>query len=202
MERIRALNRTREAGVAKSKRPPIAAGADGISGTETDLRALASTIIHHDAEIVNLSARMTGVEASVQTLSKDQTVGFSKVHQTINDRFAALTQAINDQKAQQGPGWGPILGGGSAVVAILGGITYAISLLVQSSVSPTMTKVEADMRHVQGLIRNAEAGERAELLQHRRDRKDQIDKHMEMMAQRLDALSEKLQWTGRVERHK
>lgn len=54
-----------------STRPKIANGPDGGPS------ALLTTLAHHDAEIVNLSARMTGVENSVKTLGDQVSVGFS-----------------------------------------------------------------------------------------------------------------------------
>jgi len=42
-----------------------------------DTRSLLSTLAHHDAEIVNLSARMTGVEGGLNRLGEQVTSGFA-----------------------------------------------------------------------------------------------------------------------------
>lgn len=49
--------------------------ADNKSGTD----GLVATLAHHDAAIVNLSSRMTGVESSVKSLSDDVHMGFSSL---------------------------------------------------------------------------------------------------------------------------
>lgn len=47
--------------------------------TRTEGDGIEAAIAHHDAEIVNLSARMSGVENSVITLGNETRAGFSQV---------------------------------------------------------------------------------------------------------------------------
>lgn len=67
----------------KSTRPNLDTNANNSNG-------LSAVLAHHDAEIVNLSARMTGVEQSVNTLSDQQRNGFA----TMAAQFADLKSSL------------------------------------------------------------------------------------------------------------
>lgn len=160
--------------------------------TDQDVR---DAVINHEAYISALSGRITGVEDALKTVRVD----ISGIKRDMSTGFASVLQKISESKAETGQQWTKLLGGGAALAAILGGITYAITTLVNSNVAAPLVTLDTKVRHAEQQISDSKDEDRQELLQYRKDRKALVDRQIESIAQKIDRLEEKMQWAPRVE---
>lgn len=150
---------------------------------------LASTLAHHDAGITNLENRMTGVEQGMRSLEGVVQTGFSH-----------LSNTLSEIRGRTGPGLGDILkvvATGGAVVAMA---SAAITMLVQSFISPELTELKDSARlfsrdHEARLSRDMD-----ELRDLREARKDRIESEVGSLLSEVQAMKEKMGWAPEVRR--
>jgi hypothetical protein len=140
---------------------------DGIKGAGMTDGEWVSTLLKHDHVIGDLSKRMTGVEATLSTLTTE----VRGVDTKLNSGFANIDRQFAEMKGGKGPG----LNEGMRMVYTGGGIVVmtagAIMFLVQAYNAPTITKLETGHASVQ----RREQDEHAELQQLRRERAESAD---------------------------
>lgn len=162
---------------------------------------VSSIIAHHDAEISNLGGRMDGVEMGLRSLHGEVHSGFTKVadrFSSMDGSFAKIENLIVKSEAKQGPAFGDLLkiiATGGAIVAMS---AAAITMLVQSFISPDLTNLRdmSSMLSKEHDIRITQDAQ--ELRRLREDRKDKIEKDIETLSDVVTDLRERLGWTATV----
>lgn len=150
---------------------------------------LASTIAHHDAEIVTLGNRMSGVEQGVKSLEG-----------TVQSGFSAISSSLAEMRGRTGPSLGTVVGtvaAGGAVVAMIAG---AITILVQSTLSPELTELKDAARMLSRDHETRIARESKELQDLREDRRDRIESDVKAVAEQIEGLKEQTRWAPDVKR--
>lgn len=151
-----------------------------------DLRAL---FAHHDVEIGALATRVGKVEQTIDS-------GFAKV----SENFIKLEGIIIRSDAKQGPGIADVMKGVATGGAIIAMSAAAITMLVQSFISPDLTQLK-DVSTVLSTDHNSRLeAERAELQRLREMRKDKIEGDVTQLQAQIEKLEEKFQWMPEVKR--
>lgn len=146
------------------------------------------TLTRHDAELHALGNRVQNVEEGVKALSV-----------TVTDGFKALQASITDIAAQKGPGWKEILGGIAAVGVAFSVLATSVTMIVQSSLGSTITKLETIVAKNDKQLEGLGEDDRAEFVKLRQARRDHVDTEFTRLNERLEKLQEKMGWVARVD---
>jgi hypothetical protein len=150
---------------------------------------LASTLAHHDAEIVTLGGRMTGVEQGMRSLEG-----------TVQSGFGQISNTLAEMRGKSGPGLGDILKVVLSGGAIVGMSAAAITMLVNSFIKPELTQLKDSSVVLSSDYEARLSADRAELQRLREMRKDKIEGDVAELQKTIERLEEKLGWMPEVKR--
>jgi hypothetical protein len=150
---------------------------------------LASTLAHHDAEIVTLGGRMTGVEQGMRSLEG-----------TVQSGFGQISNTLAEMRGKSGPGLGDVLKIVLSGGALVGMSAAAITMLVNSFMKPELIELKdiSAVLSTNDTIRTA--SEREELERLRELRRTAVEEDVERLQQAIGKLEEKLGWMPEVKR--
>lgn len=148
---------------------------------------LASTIAHHDAEIVNLGGRMTGVEQGMKSLES-----------TVQNGFGQISNTLAEMRGKAGPGLGDLLKVIATGGVIVGMSAAAITMLVNSFISPQLTELK-DATVLLTKDREARVSrEDEELSKLREARKEKIEKELGSLVKKIEEIEDRVGWSPAV----
>ena len=152
----------------------------------SDLRAL---FAHHDVEIGALATRVGKVEQTIES-------GFAKV----GENFSKLEGIIIRSDAKQGPGIGDVMKAVATGGAIVGMSAAAITMLVQSFISPELTNLKDTAQTLSKDHDLRIEHDAKELARLREDRKDKIETEIQTLSTTVNDLKDRIGWAPEVKR--
>lgn len=155
--------------------------------TPNDPIHLSQTLAHHDAAIGSLTARMSGVETGLTTLSTNVSQGFKEV----GEKLTGL-------QATRGPGWGQILTSAGGIVAVLSVIITGVTMIVASTVAPDLTQLKTVVSQLQKTASDQTDSERAELTRLRTQNSDETHALLKDLSEQVGNLKDSLAWRPNV----
>lgn len=108
--------------------------------------------------------------------------------------FADVRNLLTETNSRQGPGIMQVIYAGAAIAAVLGGIATAITMLVQSSVSPQIAKIEQVTSQLQEKAKANDEQDAADLQRLKTMRAQDLDTRLSNVMTSIETIKENLAW--------
>lgn len=169
-----------------------------LTRAQRDHETIRGKLDHHDREIHQLGNRIEKVEVGVNVLTSKMDEGFRSLNDgrgEVLSKLSRLDGHISKVEHKQGPGFFDQARMVATVGAVAGMIVTGITFLVNSFVSPSVTRLETNHTRVEQSVARREQAEYAELHELRKKDKERTEEALAALKTAIDDLKVKVGWT-------